>query len=96
MQSLASVQETLAKDPIAPRFGMEMVDQADPFHCSANGVLQLPQAALTLPTAMHVSAELQLTPVNDELPVGLGIGTIDQADPFHCSANVVELPAGPF
>jgi hypothetical protein len=64
------------------------MDQVDPFHDS----IKVWSAVLArfCPTAMQAEELLQETPTRESRPVleTLGLGTIDQADPFHDSIRV--------
>jgi hypothetical protein len=88
-------QETPSSElPVAPLgFGLEVIDQRDPFHASAK-VLSTPLRLKYVPTAMHLSALAQDTAANVlwVVPFGFGLGTMDQRDPFHDSAKLTGTP----
>ena len=77
----------------APGDAPEMLtmDQFTPSQSSASGTPG-PDPLELEPTAMHSVVETQLIPakVAPAEPVGFGDGTIDHADPFQDSANVVD------
>ena len=67
-------------------------DQAVPFHCSARAFRFSPLLSVEYPTATQLDDDVQLTLCRmapaTPLPVGVGLGTVDQADPSQCSASV--------
>ena len=76
------------------------MDQVVPFHCSASALRFSPLSSVEYPTATQLDEDVQLTlckmaPATPS-PVGVGVETIDQADPSQCSASVaVGLPLPP-
>jgi hypothetical protein len=89
---VAALHDTPSKAPPPAGVGTGRTDQADPSHRSASG--RSPELLLVLteklPTAMqalgagHDTARGKTVP--GTAPGGLGTGSGDQADPFHCSA----------
>lgn len=66
------------------------IDHDVPFHCSASGVFAEP------PTAMQDCTEVQLTATRADTAEGpVGELTIDQAEPFHSSVSVTNVPGEP-
>ena len=65
---------------------------APPFHCSIKALRFSPFWSLAYPTAKQLDAEIQLTPCRTAPttpgPVGVGLGTTDQALPFQFSMRV--------
>jgi hypothetical protein len=70
-------------------FGGVTIDQLEPSHASADA-RSWPDGAVNCPTAMQLVMTGQATAsrVASGGPVGLGLGTIDQVAPFHCSTSV--------
>ncbi len=74
-------------------FGEATIVHALPFHCSTRVSVLEVEVRWALPTATH-----QFAPRHDTEesvvcvePVGLGLGTTAQAEPFHARASVPEL-----
>src|SRR5579859_3578024 len=95
MQKRADGQETPrreSKSDAEPALGLGTTDQTVPFHDSIRVLLAEPRPLPVLPTATQSRAETQETPARalgvDSEP-GLGLGTIDQAVPFHDSTRVL-------
>jgi len=95
VHALAAEHETAAREfSFAPgTLGVAWMDHADPFHASAR-VRDAPDGMLDNPTAVHAFGAAQETPNRTPgwWPVGLGVGWMDQADPFQCSARVIWAP----
>jgi len=73
-------------------------DQAEPFQCSIRvlGLCGLSRSP-KLPTAVQSAALVQATRLRSLFAEGLGLLTIDQAEPFQCSTRVLApsaLPGG--
>ena len=68
---------------------MATIDQLAPFQSSAN--VSLPALVENRPTATHVVALEQETPVSSEVcaPASFGLATTDQLVPFQASVNVL-------
>ncbi len=76
------------------------MDQVDPFHFSARAFRSSPLLSVEYPTATQLDDDVQLTLCRmapaTPLPVGVGVGTVDQTDPSQCSESVaVGLPVPP-
>jgi hypothetical protein len=75
--------------PDAPAgLGLASIDHVVPFHSSTNVLGGA--AAVNVPTAKHRVVVGHDTPARPLLvaPTGLGLATIDQVVPFHCSTKV--------
>jgi hypothetical protein len=74
--------------------GVGTMDQALPFHCSANVCPGAPLMGKVCPTAQQSEVLTQATPERRENVegFGLGVGTMDQMLPFHCSIKVWPVP----
>ena len=89
MQLVAAEQETAASDarvePVG--FGLGTTVQLDPFHRSTNDFVVAP--ASKWPTAVQLVAPEHDTPTSTVSvePLGFGLGTTVQFDPFHRSTN---------
>ena len=66
--------------------------QAVPFHCRIRSLRLSPLSSVEDPTATQLDADVQLTPCRSAPPtpgpVGVGLGTIDQEEPFQFSIRV--------
>jgi hypothetical protein len=89
-QLAALVHDTALKELRVAPIGLALVtiDQLEPFHSSTN-VVTTPLTS-RLPTAKQLVAlphdtPYRLTPLT---PIGFGLATTDQLEPFHCSINV--------
>ena len=69
-------------------FGLGTMDQVEPFHDSVSVRISLP--VLYAPTPVQADGAEHDTPlrVSDSRLEVSGLGTIDQADPFHISTSV--------
>jgi hypothetical protein len=88
--ALNSAESPLGRVP----FGLVTMVHAVPFHISVSVTVEVPEAAV--PTAMQNEPPLQETPKKSlsPEPAGLGLVTMFQAVPFHCSMRVeVVAPA---
>jgi hypothetical protein len=70
-----------------------LIFHAEPFHLSARALVT-PAPSVLLPTAVqesdaHETADSELALA----PLGVGVGSIVQAEPFHLSASAVVTPA---
>src|ERR1700761_9569579 len=79
--------------------GICSIDQLTPFQRSASGTLPWARCVYC-PTAVQSDADVHVTSesasVGDSLaPGGVGLGSIVQLMPFHCSANVTPLTNQP-
>ena len=75
-------------------FGLGTIDHPAPFHCSAK-VRALSVGVSVVPTAHTSVAEMAATPVRSPEPVGVGLATRFQAEPFQCPINVLPLALTP-
>lgn len=86
------MQETALRplDLSARGFGVLWIDHALPFQRSANVTSRWPPGSSALPTAIHLSADVQDTPLRSLrlAPLGLGVVSRVQLEPFHRSASV--------
>ena len=87
-QLVGLAQETPFNPPLPVGFGLAMIDQLVPFHCSTNGTVTEPE--VEVPTATQLVGLGHDTPFNafDDAPSTVGLGRADQLIPSHCSANV--------
>ena len=73
--------------------------QTAPFHCSMTSLRPLPFWSVEKPTAKQLEADVQFTSCRSAPPtpgpVGVGLGTTDQALPFQFSIRVPDGPAFP-
>jgi hypothetical protein len=86
------VHETASRPPVPDvGLGLGTIDQAVPFHCSMRVSLAL--VVSRPPTAVQAVVEMHVIPARPSLSVALafGLGTIDQAVPFHCSMRVCAM-----
>ena len=92
---LVETQETPSRTLKALGLGVGWMTHIAPFHDSAN-VLVAPLTCAE-PTAVQEVADTQETLVNElyVAPLGVGVGSIDQAVPFHCSARVISPEQNP-
>ena len=77
-----------------PGLGVGMIDQTPLFHDSTKVWLSPLVRLYEYPTAVQFAALTQDAPWSKEvvLPLGLGLGIIDQTLPFHDSTKVCERP----
>ena len=75
-------------------FGVVTIDQSLPFHSSASVCMVPPLPVDASPTAQQSEAPAQVTPIRrlflaaTPREEALGVVTMDQLMPFHCSAKV--------
>jgi hypothetical protein len=85
VQAIAEVHET-PNSRAVPEVGVDMMDQVTPFQSNASSAVPF----ASLPTAMHIAADVQDTPSSSEVdpPATVGVACIDQLVPFHCSTSI--------
>jgi len=94
VHAVADVHATpFRKAPPCAGLGVTWRLQLVPFHRSAN-TRAAPDLVCPLPTAMHADGPVHETPSSPlkASPLGLGVGTMRQVLPFHCSASVTPAP----
>jgi len=89
------VHETAERVLFGAGFGLETLDQADPFHDSTNVLVPLPLVVPKDPTATHLVSDTHDTPFSEfaEKFGALRPGTTDHEAPSHRSTNDARAPA---